>query len=93
MMMPAPAIPGPNFSFPGVLNSKQLLVAEAVHARAWAALEEEIRLGLETEEDAKARLGRIVVRLIGDKYASVTDLAAAVVADFRQSAPSLGPRR
>lgn len=93
MVMPAPTIPGPSFSFPAVLNSKQLLVAEAVQARAWASLEEEIRLGLETEADAKARLGRIVVRLIADRYASVTDLAAAVVEDFRRTGPSIGTRR
>jgi hypothetical protein len=86
-------MPAANFSFPGVLNSKQLLVAEAVHARAWAALEEEVRLGLETEVDARARLGRIVVRLIADRYASVTDLTTAVVKDFRETGPSIGVRR
>ncbi|SIR13635.1 hypothetical protein SAMN05880592_11070 [Bosea sp. TND4EK4] len=93
MVMPTPTIPGPNFSFPGVLNSKQLLVAEAVQARAWASLEEEVRLGLETEADAKARLGRIVVRLIADNDASVSDLTTAVVDDFRKTGPSISARR
>ena len=92
MTMPTP-IPVTNFSFPGVLNSKQLLVAEAVQARAWAALEEEIRLGLETEAEARDRLGRIVVKLIGDRYASVTDLAAAAVEAFRAARPTVPQRR
>lgn len=88
MTMPAPSLPGPSFSFPGVLNSKQLLVAEAVQARAWTVLEDEIRLGLETETDAKARLGRVVVRLIADKCDSVSDLTTAVVASFRETRPA-----
>jgi hypothetical protein len=83
-------MPSRPFSFPGVLNSKELLVAEAVHARAWAALDHDDRLDTELEADAKARLGRIVLRLIGERPASVTDLAAAAVTEFRATRPS-GP--
>lgn len=85
--MPDSLMPSRPFSFPGVLNSKELLVAEAVHARAWAALDHDDRLDPELESDAKARLGRIVLRLIGERPASVIDLAAAAVEEFRATRP------
>lgn len=81
-------MPNRPFSFPGVLNSKELLVAEAVHARAWASLDHDGRLAPELEDDAKARLGRIVLRLIGDRPAPVMDLAAAAVAEFNATRPA-----
>ncbi len=79
-----------SFRFPGVLNSSELLVAEAVHARAWASLDHDGRLDPELETDAKARLGRIVLRLIGAPPASVTDLATAAVEEFKATRPA-GP--
>ncbi len=85
--MPDSSMRSRPFSFPGVLNSKELLVAEAVHARAWAALDHDDRLDPELEGDAKARLGRIVLRLIGERPAPVTDLAAAAVEEFRATRP------
>ncbi|MBN9444196.1 MAG: hypothetical protein J0I54_01115 [Bosea sp.] len=86
--MPDSSMPSRPFRFPGVLNSKELLVAEAVHARAWASLDHDDRLDPELEDDAKARLGRIVLRLIGERPASVTDLAAAAVEEFKATRPA-----
>ncbi|WP_353185238.1 hypothetical protein [Bosea sp. (in: a-proteobacteria)] len=87
MTMTDRSMPPRPSSFPGVLNSKELLVAEAVHARAWAALGHDERLAAELESDAKARLGRIVLRLIGERPASITDLAAAAVETFKATRP------
>ena len=84
---PDSSMPSRPFTFPGVLNSKELLVAEAVHARAWATLGHDDRLDPELEGDAKARLGRIVLRLIGERPASVTDLATAAVEEFKATRP------
>ncbi len=54
-----------DFRFPGVLNSKELLVAEAVQARAWAVLAGKGRFR-DDDEAARARLGGIVVRLMAE---------------------------
>ena len=70
-----------DFRFPGVLNSKELLIAEAVQARAWAKLAGEGRLP-DDDTAAKAKLGGIVVRLMADGSQTVGDLAAAAIATF-----------
>lgn len=74
------------FRFPGVLNSKQMLVAEAVQARAWARLSEDSDLAAADEDTAKSRLGRIVVDLMAHHAHSVADLTEAAVAAFRRAA-------
>ena len=78
-------MPVTDFRFPGVLNSKDLLVAEAIQARAWEALRYDERLGTEQAEAAKARLGGIVVRLMSDHPKSIGDLATAAVQAFRET--------
>ncbi len=72
------------FRFPGVLNSKQMLVAEAVQARAWALLARNDAFAAIDEEAAKARLGRIIIDLMARPPQSVADLTAAAVEAFRR---------
>ena len=72
------------FRFPGVLNSKQMLVAEAVQARAWALLARNDAFAAIYEEAAKARLGRIIIDLMARPPQSVADLTAAAVEAFRR---------
>jgi predicted GNAT superfamily acetyltransferase len=74
-----------DFRFPGVLNSKELLVAEAVQARAWAVLSGKGRFR-DDDEVARARLGGIVVRLMADGSQSVGDLASAAIDSFERAA-------
>ena len=75
-----------DFRFPGVLNSKQMLVAEAVQARAWALLASDDAFAAIDEEVAKARLGRIIIDLMAQPPQSVADLTAATVDAFRRHA-------
>ncbi len=72
------------FRFPGVLNSKEMLVAEAIHARAWESISYDRRLVGASSEEAKARLARIVTRLVGNGPKTVDDLAAAAVQAFNE---------
>lgn len=74
----------PDFRFPGVLNSKEMLVAEAIHARAWTIVRNDLRIAGEAPEEAKARLGRIVTNLMGNGPRAVKDLAAAAVHAFKE---------
>ncbi len=71
----------PAFRFPGVLNSQELLVAEAIQARAWEAIRNDDHIAV--AEDAKAKLGGIVVRLMADRSKSIGDLATAAVEAFK----------
>ncbi|PTM39596.1 hypothetical protein [Bosea sp. 124] len=72
----------PNFRFPGVLNSQELLVAEAIQARAWQVIWDG---GHYIDERAdRAKLGGIVVRLMSDRSKSISDLASAAVAAFKR---------
>lgn len=71
------------FRFPGVLNSQELLVAEAVHARAWHALQSAGEFNVEHSAAARDRLARIVVRLMIGARASSSELASAAIALFR----------
>ncbi|PZO01413.1 MAG: hypothetical protein DCF30_07365 [Hyphomicrobiales bacterium] len=80
-------MPTPSFRFPGVLNSQELLVAEAIHARAWRALMNTDHFDGLDETAAKARLGGIVMRLMSDRSKSVGDLSAAAISTFRGDAP------
>lgn len=82
-------MPTPNFRFPGVLNSQELLVAEAVQARAWATLGHDQRLDTELETEARDRLGRIILQLMSSGSGSVSDLAAAAVAEFKATRPAI----
>lgn len=76
------------FRFPGVLNSQELLVAEAVHARAWHVLRSGEDFGVENAADANDRLGRIVVQIMIMRTASTAELASAAIALFRdETAP------
>ena len=75
-------VPSTNPSFPGVLNSKELLVAEAIQARAWAALIDENRAS--DDAAAQAKLGRIVIKLMVDRSQSIDGLTAAAIAAFRE---------
>ena len=91
-------MPTSNFRFPGVLNSKELLVAEAVQARAWAALGHDSRLDAELETEARDRLGRIILRLMSSASDSISDLTSAAVAEFKATRPAIrveltGPQR
>jgi len=79
-------MPTPSFRFPGVLNSQELLVAEAIHARAWRALANADHLRDGDETAAKARLGGIIVRLMLDRSRSIGDLSAEAVSAFRGDA-------
>ncbi len=72
-----------NFRFPGVLDSRQLLIAESIQARAWHALQGGAQLSAEEEDSARDRLGRIIVRLMIERSASVSELAAAATAEFK----------
>lgn len=81
--------PTPNFRFPGVLNSQELLVAEAAQARAWAALDYDARTDTELEAEARDRLGRIILQLMSRGTDSISDLAAAAVAEFMATRPAL----
>ena len=71
----------PAFRFPGVLNSQEILVAEAIQARAWSVLQHDERIAVASEAD-KAKLGGIVLRLMSDRSKSIGDLAAVAVAAF-----------
>ena len=75
-------MPTPSFRFPGVLNSQELLVAEAILARSCNALGLDQALAGMDKDAAKARLGRIVVRLMSDRSRSIGDLSAAAVEAF-----------
>jgi hypothetical protein len=78
-------MPIQSFRFPGVLNSQEMLVAEAVLARAWQ------KIGSDTLQQArygsaeKSRLGGIIIRLMTDRSKSVGDMAAAAVLDFENA--------
>jgi len=76
-------MPTPSFRFPGVLNSQELLVAEAILARAWAALSSDQAVTGLDPDAAKSRLGGIVVRLMSDRSRSISDLSTAAVDAFR----------
>lgn len=82
-------MPSLNFRFPGVLNSQELLVAEAVQARAWAAIGHDERLDTELETEARDRLGRIILRLMSNVSDSVSDLTSAAVAEFKATRPTI----
>jgi len=79
----------PNFRFPGVLNSQELLVAEAAQARAWAALDYDARTDPELEAEARDRLGRIILQAMSRGSDSISDLAAAAVAEFKATRPAM----
>jgi hypothetical protein len=70
------------FRFPGVLNSQELLVAEAIQARAFAALNAHGAIADGDLDQAKARLGAIVLRLMLDRTGSIEDLSTAAVKAF-----------
>lgn len=70
------------FRFPGVLNSQELLVAEAIQARAFAALNAHGVIADGDLDQAKARLGAIVLRLMLDRPGSIGDLSAAAIEAF-----------
>jgi len=72
-----------DFRFPGVLNSKELLVAEAVQARAWAVLAGKGRFR-DDDQITKAKLGGIVVRLMAGGPQSIGDLASAAIDSFER---------
>lgn len=74
-----------DFRFPGVLNSQELLVAEAVQARAWAVLSGKGRFR-DDDHVAKEKLGGIVVRLMSDGSQSIGDLASAAIDSFERGA-------
>lgn len=73
----------PPFRFPGVLNSQELLVAEAIQARAFASLSAKGDIPGGDREAARAKLGAIVLRLMLDRTRSIDDLAAAAIAAFK----------
>ncbi len=86
-ILPAPTekmpMPTSSFRFPGVLNSQELLVAEAIQARALALLEAQgLPAGTDLEA-AKAKLGAIVLRLMSGQTKSIDDLSAAAIASFK----------
>jgi len=56
-----------SFRFPGVLNSQEPLVADAIHARVWSALANTDYVRDSDDTAAKARLGGIIVRLRLDR--------------------------
>lgn len=72
----------PPFRFPGVLNSQELLVAEAIQARVFASLSAQGDIAIGDLEAAKAKLGAIVLRLMLDRTQSIDDLAAAAIVAF-----------
>jgi len=74
------------FRFPGVLNSQELLVAEAILARAWRTVASTYNIPGCDEAGAKARLGGIVARLMSDRSKSIGDLADAAISAFRATA-------
>lgn len=82
-------MPAQNFRFPGVLNSQELLVAEAVLARAWAALDYDARTDPELEAEARDRLGGIILRAMARGSDSISDLATAAVAEFKETKPAM----
>jgi hypothetical protein len=82
-----------NFRFPGVLNSQEILVAEAIQARAWAALGRDGMIHVEPEAQARDRLGRIVVQMLTESSTSISDLAAAAVEKFKASIPTSRDKR
>lgn len=82
-------MPAQNFRFPGVLNSQELLVAEAVLARAWAALDYDARTDAELEAEARDRLGRIILQAMSRGSDSISDLSAAAVAEFKATKPAM----
>lgn len=80
-----PAASADSFRFPGVLNSQEMLVAEALQSRAWPALAEAIGFGAHEEAHARERLGRIIVRLMASGEPSVSELTARAIVDFAAS--------
>lgn len=75
-------MPSPSFRFPGVLNSQELLVAEAIQARALASLRARGDLAGDDLEADKAKLGGIVLRLMSNRPQSIGDVSAAAVEAF-----------
>jgi len=71
-----------DFRFPGVLNSKEMLVAEAIHARAWQAISDDLRIVGAPSNAAKTRLARIVTDLVARGPNPMGDLTAAAVRAF-----------
>lgn len=69
---------------PGVLNSKDLLIAEAIQARAWEALASSEAIPAAEMDEAKARLGRIVVKLMAAGGTAQGNLATEAVRSFRE---------
>lgn len=65
-----------------------MLVAEAIHARAWHAIGDDLGLVGDEAEQAKARLGGIVVRLLANGPRSMGDLTTAAIQTFREANPT-----
>lgn len=72
------------YRMPGVLNSKQLLIAEAIQARAVEQLRAQGLIEGTEADTARAKLGGIVVRLMADSSQSIADLSASAVRIFRE---------
>lgn len=68
----------------GYLDPRELLVAEAIQARAWESLSQSGTSGLD-DQAAKARLASIVLKLMTDQSKSIGDLSMAAVSAFRDA--------
>jgi hypothetical protein len=71
------------FRFPAGLSSTDLLIAEAVQARAWQAISSDGTMTGDQAMTAQARLGAIVFRLVPGGSKSIDDLAVDAVRSFR----------
>lgn len=81
-MTASPTLTPESFRFPGVLNSKELLVAEALQSRAWGVLDARFGFGTGETPLARDRLGRIVLRLMAEGNGSMTELTGRAIEEF-----------
>lgn len=72
------------FRAAGFLDPKELLIAEAIQARAWEVLSHERAIADMCEAAAKARLSAIVLHLMINRDRSIGDLSVTAVQSFKE---------
>lgn len=67
----------------GFFDPRELLIAEAIQARAWECISRDKALDAKGERNAKAQLAKIVIHLMTNRERSIGDLSAAAVEAFK----------
>lgn len=65
-------------------DPRELLVAEAIQARAWESLARDAEVTAMNERAAKERLAGIVLRLMNDRDKSIGDLSEKAIVEFKR---------